>query len=309
MLNRLQLLDLLEEILGKYKEYKKQNEVAFYCPACGHHKRKLQVNIATGHWHCWVCQVENRMAGKSFFTLFRKINASKEQFARLSEIVGESRPIFEDEEIEEQKVLPKEFRQLAVQSNSPYYRAAMWYLKGRGVTMDDILKYNIGYAEDGHYQNKVIIPSYGADGRLNFFVGRAFYHQESMSHMMPSWSKDVVGFEAFINWKFPIVLVEGAFDAIAVKVNAIPLFGKTVGELLHRRIIENNVRDIYVCLDKDALQNSARYVKLFLGEGRNVYFVELQDKDPSKIGFETMQEIIRNTRPATFVDVIKMRLT
>jgi hypothetical protein len=184
----------------------------------------------------------------------------------------------------------------------------MWYLKGRGVTMDDILRYNIGYVEDGHYKGKVLVPSYGMDGRLNFFVGRAFYHQDPMSHMMPSWSKDVVGFEAFLNWKMPIVLVEGAFDAIAVKVNAVPLFGKTVGELLHRRIIENNVRDIYICLDKDALKNSAKYVKLFLGEGRNVYFVELEDKDPSKIGFEKMQEVIRNTRKATYADVLKMRL-
>ena len=129
-----------------------------------------------------------------------------------------------------------------------------------------------------------------------------------MSYMMPSWSKDVIGFEAFINWKMPIVLVEGVFDAFAVRVNAIPLFGKTVGEQLRRKIIENNVRDIYICLDKDALQNSAKYVKLFLGEDHNVYFVELEDKDPSKIGFIRMQEILRNTRRASYADTLKMRL-
>ena len=126
---------------------------------------------------------------------------------------------------------------------------------------------------------------------------------------MPEWSKDeIVGFEAFINWKMPIVLVEGAFDAIAVKINAIPLFGKTVSATLHQRIIENRVSDIYVALDRDAIRNSARYIELFLGEGRTVYFVELQDKDPSKIGFEKMQDIIHSTRKATFADVMKLRL-
>ncbi len=126
--------------------------------------------------------------------------------------------------------------------------------------------------------------------------------------MMPEWSKDIVGFEAFINWKMPIVLVEGAFDAIAVKVNAVPLFGKTVGSVLHQRIIENRVSDIYIALDQDAIRNSAKYIELFLGEGRTVYFVELKDKDPSKIGFEKMQEVIRNTRKASFADVMKLRL-
>lgn len=309
MLNRLDLLNLLEELLGKYKEYKKQNEVAFYCPACGHHKPKLQVNIITGHWHCWVCQVENRMAGKSFFSLFRKTNASQEHYARLSEIVGESRPVFESVEVEEQKYLPEEYKSLVTPNESPYYRQAIMYLKNRGIALDDILKYNIGYAERGQYEGKIIIPSYGGDGKLNFFVGRSYRDVNHMTHMMPSWSKDVVGFEAFINWSMPIVLVEGAFDAIAIKVNAIPLFGKTVGESLHRKIIDNDVRDIYICLDKDALSNSVKYMKLFMGEGRNVYFVELEDKDPSKIGFRRMQEIIRSTAPASYADIFKLRLT
>ena len=44
----------------------------------------------------------------------------------------------------------------------------------------------------------------------------------------PKVSKDIIGFNLFINWNEPIVIVEGAFDAIAVKRNAIPLFGKVI---------------------------------------------------------------------------------
>jgi len=310
MLNKMELLNLLEEVLGKYKEYKKQNEVIFFCPACQHYKKKLQINLVTGAWHCWVCQIDNHMAGKSIFSLFRKVHATHAQFTRLREILEEPilREIFDGDETEI-KQLPKEFISLSLSTPSPHYKNAMWYLKGRGVINDDILKYNIGYSENGHYNGKIIIPSYGANGYLNFFVGRAFYHQDRMPHMMPEWSKDIVGFEAFINWTMPIVLVEGAFDAIAVKINAIPLFGKTVGSELHKRIIENEVEDIYIALDQDAVRNSAKYIELFLGEGRNVYFVELKDKDPSKIGFEGMQKIIKNTRKASFADVMKLRLS
>ena len=310
MLNRLQLLELLEEVLGKYREYKKQNEVAFYCPACGHPKRKLQVNLVSGHWHCWVCQVDNRMAGRSFISLFRRVQATQDQFVRLKEILGESFSSYvAADEQTEIKRLPREFISLSSPSPSIDYKHAIHYVMKRGITLDDILKYNIGFAERGNYSGKVIVPSYGGDGRLNFFVGRAFYHQDRMPYMMPEWHKDdIVGFESFINWKMPIVLVEGVFDAIAVKVNAIPLFGKTVGNTLHQRIIENQVSDIYVALDRDAARNSARYVELFMGEGRTVYFVELKEKDPSKIGFAHMREMIRNTRKATFADVMKLRL-
>jgi ribosomal protein L37AE/L43A len=307
-LNQVQLLTLLEEVLGKYKEYKKQNEVAFYCPACGHHKKKLQVNLVTGAWHCWICQVDNHMAGKSIFTLFRRINATRELMMRLSEILGEYRPSYNVDEVKVIKSLPKEFKSLSKVWNSSHYKHAYHYITNRGVTFDDILKYNIGYAEQGDYSGKIIIPSYDSDGRLNFFVGRAFYHDDWRQHQMPEWSKDIVGFEAFINWRMPIVLVEGAFDAIAVKVNAVPLFGKTVSNFLHQQIIQNQVSDIYIALDQDAMRNSAKYIELFLGEGRTVYFVELKDKDPSKMGFEKMQEIIRSTHKSTFMDVMKLRL-
>jgi len=310
--DRLLLLALLEEVLGTYKMYRKQTEAAFFCPACGHHKKKLQVNIQTGGWHCWVCQVDNKMGGKSFFSLFKKINATPEQFARLTEIIGESRPAIDDGTVSaydaDVKILPKEFLSLTKVSNSPMYQHAIHYLMRRGVTAMDVVKYNIGYADEGKYKNKVIVPSYDEEGKLNFFVCRAFMKDDPYTHQLPDWTKDIVGFECFVNWNMPIVIVEGVFDAIAVKINAIPLFGKTVGDDLHLKILRNRVSDIYICLDRDAIKNSIKYLETFIGEGRNVYFVDLPGKDPSAIGFEGMRKILTETKQATMADVIKMRM-
>ncbi len=69
-----------------------------------------------------------------------------------------------------------------------------------------------------------------------------------MKYKNPKVSKDIIGFDLFINWDLPIVLCEGVFDAIAIKRNAIPLFGKTIPKSLHKKIIEKKVRDIYICL-------------------------------------------------------------
>ena len=78
------------------------------------------------------------------------------------------------------------------------------------------------------------------------------YEDDTFKHKNPQVSKDIVGFELHINWNYPVCLVEGAVDAIAIKRNAIPLFGKTIPDQLKHRIIENNVKTIYICLDKDA---------------------------------------------------------
>ena len=76
----------------------------------------------------------------------------------------------------------------------------MKYIKNRGITNKDIIKYNIGYCEDGEYRNRIIIPSYDSNGNLNYFVGRDFYDSK-LKYKNPKVSKDIIGFDLFINWR------------------------------------------------------------------------------------------------------------
>ena len=112
----------------------------------------------------------------------------------------------------------------------------------------------------------------------------------------------------FINWAEPIILCEGAFDAIAVKRNAIPLFGKIIQPTLQKKIIEERVRDIYLCLDADALRNAIQIAERFMSEGLNVYFVELQDKDASELGFHAINNILQNTDVLTFERLMQLKM-
>ena len=172
----------------------------------------------------------------------------------------------------------------------------------------DILKYRIGYCETGRYSGKIIIPSYDCDGQLNYFVSRAFYKSDSQKHKNPDVSKDIIGFDMTINWSQPIVLCEGAFDAIAVKRNAIPLFGKIIQPALQKKIIEKRVKDIYICLDADAIKKALDIAEKFMGEGLNVYLIELQDRDASELGFKKINEIINNTDVLTFERLMQIKL-
>ena len=301
-MKNLKLLQLLESVLGKGKTTS-GNNIAFFSPFTSHYKPKLEIDINTTRdgenaWHCWISDKK----GRSISSLFKQMGLPKTYFEQLNKIVESSRYKHDSSKKETVEVisLPNEYIPLWNKKNTPDYRNAIHYLTTRGVTVFDILKYRIGYCESGEYSGKIIIPSYDCNGQLNYFVSRAFYQADKFKHKNPKISKDIIGFDLTINWAEPIVLCEGAFDAIAVKRNAIPLFGKIIQPALQKKIIEKRVRDIYICLDADALRNALQFAERFMAEGLNVYFIELQAEDASELGFNKITEIIQNTPVLTF---------
>lgn len=303
-LDKYNVLAILDNLLGEKGQKKKDENYAYHCPKCHHRKRKLEVDINSQRFHCWTCDLK----GRKIRNLLYRLKASLEYIIQIDKIYGEDYSQFEEETEIIQAVLPIEFQSLAKPNSSIEYRQALNYIRKRGLTRDDILKYNIGYCEEGRYKNRVVIPSYDSNGRLNFFSSRAYY-DSYLSYINCDASKDIVGFELFVDWNEPISLVEGAFDAIAIKRNAIPLFGKTVSQKLEYRIIEHNVRDINLILDNDALKSTLRLAKRFMAEGRNVKITMLEDKDPSKIGFENMVGIVKKAEDLDFASLIKLKLS
>jgi DNA primase len=309
-MKNLKLLQLLESVLGKGKPTSGDN-IAFFSPFVSHYKPKLEININTNHagentWHCWISDKK----GRSIVTLFKQLNLSKEKFEQLNRIIETTRYRSKDTGVEKIEViqLPEEYRPLWIKKLTPDYRNAIHYLTNRGITIFDIIKYRIGYCENGEYAGKIIIPSYNSAGQLNYFVSRAFYKNDKFKHKNPKISKDIIGFEMFINWAEPIILCEGSFDAIAIKRNAIPLFGKIIQPALQKKIIEERVRNIYICLDADALKNAIQIAERFMGEGLNVYFIELQDEDASELGFKKITEILADTDVLTFEGLMQLKM-
>ena len=126
-------------------------------------------------------------------------------------------------------------------SNEIEYRHALVYLKNRGITKEDILRYCIGYATEGDLKNRIIVPSYDENGFLNFYTARSFYDTKGLKYVSCPFSKNIIGFELLVNFEEPITLVEGPFDAISVKTNTIPLFGKTLSNKLKLNICDDTI--------------------------------------------------------------------
>tara|TARA_R100000908_G_C3736044_1_gene133910 strand:+ start:302 stop:1234 length:933 start_codon:yes stop_codon:yes gene_type:complete len=300
------VINLLNRVLNNSgKHLKKQNEYMYWSPFIQHHKPKLQINVQTGKWHCWV----SNQGGHNLFQLFKKIGANRQHFEELKEITGDFSYSSKkkDDKVEQKLELPKEFLPLWKGSDNIVKRHALYYLEKRGITQEDILKYNIGYCDEGLYSNRIIIPSYDENGNLNFFVGRDFYKSPLKYRNTPT-TKDVVGFELFINWDEPIILCEGVFDAMAFRRNAIPLFGKTIMNNLQKKIIDNRVKTIYLALDNDAIKDAIKISDNFINNGIDVRMMKFKEKDPSEIGFKNLINLINNTNQTKFSDIMKMKL-
>ena len=297
------LISLLSQILGDYKEFGK-GEVYFSCPFCHNHKRKFAVNVLKNAFHCWHCGAR----GRSLITLFKKLDVSPSQLKELRSLLSDDQiNNYIEEDTNTELYLPPGFKPLWIPSKSIHYINAIKYLKNRGITGYDIIRYQMGYTMDGPYASRIIIPSYDCNNKLNYFLARSFY-ESGLKYKNPPVSKNVIVFENQINWKMPLVLCEGVFDAIAIRRNAVPLLGKFVPKKLLKMMIKNQVKEVYVALDDDAI-TEAREIEQNLSQyGIDVKLVNLDKKDPSELGFKNTWECISNASRSTFKDYIGGRL-
>lgn len=302
------LVSTLNSVLGVGKSTSKGN-YAYHCPFCNHHKPKLEINLnetdnGENKWHCWVCDKR----GKSIIKLFQLINAPKDKILEVKTITKYTSSKIEIKEVDKKVELPEEFVSLSLPDTNIEYKHAISYLKRRQITLNDILKYNIGYCVNGKYSNCIIIPSYDKDGKLNYFTARNFDKNSSVKYKNPDVSRDIIPFELFINWNLPIILCEGPFDALAIKRNVIPLLGKNIQKSLKKKLVKSEVQKIYIALDKDAIKQALAFCEELINEGKEVYLVEMDGKDPSEMGFEKFTNLIQTVQPLTFSNLFEKKL-
>ncbi len=56
------------------------------------------------------------------------------------------------------------------------------------------------------------------------------------------------------------------------------------------------------------MKQSIRHAKDLLDDGKEVYLVELEDKDPSDMGFEKFTELIQHVEPLTLSTFMKYKI-
>ena len=293
---------ILESVLGKGHD-KNHGDIWFNCPYCHHPKPKLSVNIINQKWQCWVCGKK----GRKLVNILKSLQASYQKIKDLTKLVGEVDRFHVDKQ-PTFIALPLEYIPiLEGNMKSPDFRNAVKYLKSRGISKYDILRYSIGYCESGEYGGMIIIPSFDSSGELNYFTARSFY-DTNFKHKNPKVSKDIIGYDLLVNWTEPINIVEGPFDALTVGENAIPLFGKMIQKTLRYKILQNRVKRVNLLLDSDARAKSLEHAEFLMNNNIEVHMVDMQDSDPSDLGRSKVLELISKSSKLTFGKLMEYKL-
>jgi len=304
---RQEVINILNDTLGIGTSMK-NDEQAHHCPFCHHHKKKLQINLKTQQWHCWVCDAK----GKRIQRLLKRLNVNTHKLKKIYEIYGDDYVVYSNE-TEDEKVelrLPSEFKSLLKVPDgfNPTFKRVVEYAKQRNLSTNDIRRYNIGYCDGGHYAGRIIIPSYDSDNRINYFIARSVFPDEPFKYKNPPVSKNVIMFENQINWDEPITLVEGVFDAMAVKRNAIPILGKFIPKKLNENIYKKGVKSINIFLDEDAQGQALHYTMQFTNQGINTKNIIPIGKDASDMGFSEVNNKLKESKQTGFGDIISQKL-
>ena len=276
-------LNVLKRVLGGY--YRSSDEYLFHCPKCKHHNKKMSINLDLNVFKCWICDYSSR----GIHRLIRRYGdfKTRKEWEKLDDKIDlSSTASLEDlfkvdveEECEKQHVsMPKSFKSLTSRHCKPTAIYPKKYLKKRNLTGQDVLTWKIGYCDAGEYSGRIIIPSFDADGDLNYFIARS-YDDNWMKYKNPPASKDVVFNELFVDWTNDLVIVEGVFDAI-VAGNSVPLLGSTLREdsKLFKKLVQHDT-PIYMALDADASSKEAKIIKKLLTYDFEVYKIDTSGYD------------------------------
>ena len=295
-------LKILQEILGDfYREGSSQ--ILFFCPRCEHHKKKLSINLEKNFFKCWVCD----WSGRSIYRVVRRYGINKHKidwrgFDQRIEINDFAEKLFGAEKTDVQQYikLPNNFVSLVNKNLPSTANVALNYLESRGLTQADIIKWKIGYCSDGKYGSRIVIPSFGLDGKVNYFVGRA-YDNNWRKYLNPIGSKNIIFNELYLDFDEDMVLVEGLFDAIKAGENSVPLLGSTLVEssVLFQEIVKNDT-PIYLALDSDANKKTNRLIELFLKYDIETFKIDLAPyKD---VGEMSHADFLQKKQTAVFLD-------
>jgi len=139
------------------------------------------------------------------------------------------------------------------------------YANARGITDDLLWRYRIGYSSNSMFKKRMIVPSFDAEGKLNYWSARSIESNSFIKYMNAKAKKQLIIFnEIDIDWSEPIVLVEGPLDLIKCNlVNSTCILGSTLSEnyKLFQSLLLNDC-EVILSLDSDALIKQDKIAKL-----------------------------------------------
>ena len=75
-----------------------------------------------------------------------------------------------------------------------------------------------------------------------------------------------------------------------------------------KKLVTSQVDKIYIALDKDALKKAVKFCEQFISMGKKVYLVDMEEKDPSEMGFQSFTNHIQDAEELDLSSLLQYKL-
>lgn len=316
---------VIESIFEDVQNLYESEQVRVNCPVCEQRdglsfpdgKFNLEINTNKKVFHCWKCD-SPKFSG-TLNKLVRKYgtNSDYELFRSMGGHIFSGEVSSSDEETLINAVLPYEF--ISFKDMNAYipshFEAYSYMTIERKISKDILHEFNIGFCNTGEYFNRIIIPSYDADGQLNYFIARSYKKKHKPPYMNPEVDKQLICFnENRINWNQTVYIVEGVFDMLSFPLNTIPQLGKVISKRV-LSLLKQYKPNVVILFDPDAFKNMIETYQLI----KNLYddlesrvrFVKFEgkydiDEIRVKYGINAVKEKLKQSRQMTVDDYFEI---
>jgi len=293
-----QATQFIEKVFGNGKPSNQGLNISVVCPICKSFKsetfskQKLVIRTDNFMLHCWSCGYKAR----NLVFLLRKYKPfylqeyiegflGDAQLLKLS--IEEKVELGLEDANEAPPRLPEGFQMLATcQSSSKYVKSHLEYLHNRGIALNnddsELWYWKIGIVpwDDKDLKYRIIIPSFDADGYLNYWTARTINPKSFLRYKNPENKREPIIFnELNIDWSKELLIVEGPMDLIKTKdanENATCLMGSELSSdyRLFEKIVVNKT-PVVICLDPDASKKQYRIAQRLHEFGNEVKIIDL----------------------------------
>lgn len=246
-----------------------QVNLLIWCPFCKSNDRKklkLSIHLEKNFYHCWVCDKK----GSNIPYLVKQISPNHVPEAEnLFKTYKKTFNLFEEETLEEaiNVELPPGFVFLAesFDSSDPDIKATFKYAIKRGTNKHKMWMLRLGASHDPEFRRMLILPSYDAEGKLNFYTCRkidigtknGFKYKNAV---VPK--QNIIFNEINLDFSIPLTIVEGPLDLLKTNDNATCLLGSSLTPKmkLFQEIVKNKT-DVILALDDDVYDKTLKIAK------------------------------------------------
>lgn len=326
---------------GEYKRTNKGAQFAYSCPFCNDYKPRMFIHYGRQAFYCHNCGEKGTLI--SFLSKYYGYSWQK-ALLLYRDHEGYEKPLPDnvEEEIYDRLLnidtranriihpLPDEYIPIK-EAHGRAGRRALEYLYNRGVPSSQAVKNNIGYCEEGHYKDRLILPDY-ENGELIFWQARTWKPQPEDKYkrkyyrkvLNPSLSEEEKGRGALaieksevisnidtILEKGSIVICEGRFDAYTIGDLGGCIHGKYMSDTQIMKLISNKdkIKDIVIMLDPDAMDLAITLGSRLYKHFDNIRICRLPDgTDPNDLGRKRVAKAIREAEQYDDLFLIRAKL-